>query len=299
MAGSAGEQQRQQVQQQIAAPLALPGPEQRFAGGLPSLTTQAWIIAGGGSPGAEQQGSNGLRRQLAAAPLAEAALVAALPLSEQAAAASFEAPPSAAAAEPPAAEPAGLGLELLPLEAPFPAMPPASAQPAAPPPQGAAGSTAAGNETALLAEAAAALGSPAGSPSAAAAAPPGAAPVAPPQLQRSNFTSLISLLDPPASFQMPQLTPQQQENLPKLKQLRQGTGTVSVWRNLGNFGGTKMACGMGYLSGGWGGAGPAVPGAPGACVKQQQERGQQHAPGCRSALETTSQPLPHPLPPSC
>jgi hypothetical protein len=47
---------------------------------------------------------------------------------------------------------------------------------------------------------------------------------------------------------MPPLSPQQQENLPKLKQLRQGTGTVSVWRNVGNFGGTQMACGMGFLS---------------------------------------------------
>ncbi|KAI7835850.1 hypothetical protein COHA_010247 [Chlorella ohadii] len=47
---------------------------------------------------------------------------------------------------------------------------------------------------------------------------------------------------------MPPLSPQQQENAPKLKQLRLGTGTVSVWRNVGNFGGTQMACGMGYLS---------------------------------------------------
>ncbi|PRW57741.1 Expansin 1 [Chlorella sorokiniana] len=47
---------------------------------------------------------------------------------------------------------------------------------------------------------------------------------------------------------MPPLSPQQQENLPKLKQLRQGTGTGSVWRNVGNFGGTQMACGMGFLS---------------------------------------------------
>lgn len=256
--GSTGEQQLK-AQQQIAPPLTLPGPEQHIVGGMPSLGTPTWITAGGGSPAAEPQSSTGLRRPLAAAPLAESSLVAAPPAAEQAGGALFEAPPSAAAAAPPAAEAAGLGLEPLPLEAPFAAMPPA--QPAAPPSVGTAGSTAASNETALLAEAAAALGTPAASEGAAAAPSLGAAPTAAPQLQRSNFSSLISLLAPPASFQMPQLTPQQQENLPKLKQLRQGIGTVSVQRDVGNFGGTKMACGMGYLSGGWGRSPAAAAGA--------------------------------------
>jgi hypothetical protein len=42
--------------------------------------------------------------------------------------------------------------------------------------------------------------------------------------------SLISLLNPPPDFQLPPLTPQQQYNLPRLQQLAQGRGTVSVRR---------------------------------------------------------------------
>ncbi|KAI3434688.1 hypothetical protein D9Q98_002751 [Chlorella vulgaris] len=69
---------------------------------------------------------------------------------------------------------------------------------------------------------------------------------APPE--RSNFTQLISLLDPPPDFTLPPLSAQQQANLPRLQQLRQGLGTVGVRRNVGNFDGADMACGMGYLS---------------------------------------------------
>lgn len=47
---------------------------------------------------------------------------------------------------------------------------------------------------------------------------------------------------------MIELSPQQQANLPRLRQLRQGLATVSVRRNVGNFDGVEMACGMGYLS---------------------------------------------------
>jgi hypothetical protein len=42
--------------------------------------------------------------------------------------------------------------------------------------------------------------------------------------------SLISLLSPPPDFAMPNLTEQQRYNLPRLQQLRQGTGTLSVRR---------------------------------------------------------------------
>lgn len=209
-----------------------------------------------------------------AAPAAEPVPAAGQPPAAEAAATAAEQPPAAevaatASEQPlPAAEAAGAAPEEQPFEPLFPGLPPSelSAAPEAEALLAAAAAEPAtaevpglGSEADLLAQAELALSGPAANasvpafPAAGTSTPAGAQPLQqaqapPPGAQGSNFSSLISLLDPPATFQMPPLSPQQQENAPKLKQLRLGTGTVSVWRDVGNFGGTQMACGMGYLS---------------------------------------------------
>ena len=290
-----------ETRQQVAGPLTLPGPGQRFSGAA-QLTNQ--LVTAGGSPTAEGstgtggqegavQGSN-TQRLLAAAPLPEAlpqppeAASPAAPTAEQpaspfAAILPTAAVPVAEAAtaveQPPAAEAlaAAAPEQETPFEPLFPSVPPTelSVAPAAeglpaeavPEPVTAA-VPGPGSEATLLEQAELALSGPTG-PATTPAFPPAAGstgisagtagtagmaaqlePGQPPAgTPGSNFSSLISLLDPPAAFQMPPLSPQQQENLPKLQQLRQGIGTVSVWRDVGNFGGTQMACGMGFLSG--------------------------------------------------
>lgn len=314
-------------QQQVAGPLTLPGPGQRFSGAGQMLNQQ--VAARGGpaaehsaadrGPAAASQGRN-MRRLLAAAPLpevpllptepavpvtaqpdGEAAAAPVAPAAEQpgeAAAAAVPQPPAAeelpspfapiavpvaapeaapaaeeAAArqvQPPAAEAEAALEEQPPFEPVFPGVQPGelAVAPAgeALPESAATGAPAAtevpapGSEADILAQAELALGVQGSNetvpafPAAGVETGAAAAQQAQPQSGQpgSNFSSLISLLAPPATFQMPPLSQQQQENLPKLRQLRQGTGTVSVQRNVGNFGGTTMACSMGYLSGaGW------------------------------------------------
>ena len=63
--------------------------------------------------------------------------------------------------------------------------------------------------------------------------------------EERRIGSLISLLDPPPGFVMPELNDQQKQNYERLKELRQGVGTVVYMRATGNLDGLGMNCGLG------------------------------------------------------